>query len=138
MSELGDLLELMHGARNRFERVTCEYRTWRHDERLDAAFRADAERAGRSILTAYGPERDEPRPAEHEERIRLWLERPDKARSERMGEDRPHSYGVRVGTQWWSYDKHWGAQTNEGDESAGDPSDRFASFARRPQLPIRH
>ena len=41
--ELGALLALLHGADDRFRTVQATYRTWRHEQRLHEAFRADTE-----------------------------------------------------------------------------------------------
>ena len=42
-ADLGDLLVVLHGAEAPRGRVEVTYRVWRHQERLHAAFTANAE-----------------------------------------------------------------------------------------------
>jgi hypothetical protein len=73
---LGALLVLLHGAADPFRTVQVTYRTWRHEQRLLEAFRADIEeqkRRGASVssVTAFRRSGD-PAPAETEETVRVW------------------------------------------------------------------
>ena len=68
--ELGALLVLLHGADARFRSVQATYRIWRHDERLQEAFLADAEeqkRRGASISMIQIVGADDPEPPGREE-----------------------------------------------------------------------
>jgi hypothetical protein len=54
--DLGALLGLLHGASDSFRTVRATYRTWRHAELSQEAFRADAEeqkRRGASIRVIH-------------------------------------------------------------------------------------
>ena len=113
MSELGDLLELLHGADGRFETIASRWRCWRHVQRAHAAFVAEHAGSG-SLVGAYaeGP----PQPSEYEEEVHLWVAKPDRIREEHDG-DRAHAtLAVQVGSTWWSYSPRMGAMTNDGDE----------------------
>jgi outer membrane lipoprotein-sorting protein len=128
VSELGELLELLHGADAPFETLFARFRIWRHDERTHAAFRAYADsQPGTSIgvLTATRGAS----PEESEEIISIWREQPDRARMERPG-----SYGVCVGERWWMWQDQVGAISNADDESVssslGDELTALLSPAR--------
>ena len=47
MSELGDLLELMHGARNRYRTLRLTMREWQHSGRHLRVFEEQARRRPR-------------------------------------------------------------------------------------------
>jgi outer membrane lipoprotein-sorting protein len=121
VSELGDLLELMHGAAHRVASVESRWRLWRHDERLHRAFAAHAERSG---ARTYGVGRRQAgeRSPEHEEQVRFWWRAPDSIREERdpsseAGPWAGHAtLAIRVGATWWSFSSQAGAMTNAGDE----------------------
>jgi hypothetical protein len=108
VSELAELLELLHGADAPFETLYGRFRTWHHHERAQEAFKAYA--AGRAISGRFG--RGE-LPVETEDFLTLWRQQPDRARMERDG-----SYGVRAGDRWWLWMEQTGAISNEGDDSA--------------------
>jgi len=122
MSEVGDLLELMHGARERWRTVRATIRTWRHLERHGAAWHAWGEaQSGRrgSSVTFYGVvnEDAEPDPEASESRTRLWIDG-DRVREEHEGDPYPH-FAVSVGELWWRYDEHNGAMSNEDAREIG-------------------
>jgi outer membrane lipoprotein-sorting protein len=123
MSELGDLLELLHGA-GRFRTARVEFRTWQHASRGMAAFRSQAE--GAVMMYAQSEAEGPPPPEESESQARLWLEPPDRARLER---DDDH-LAVRDGELWWSWRRDWGASTNEGadDEVTTSVGDELLPF----------
>jgi outer membrane lipoprotein-sorting protein len=106
VSELGDLLALMHGARGRLTTVRATVRTWNDVARTHEAM------SRRGTVVMYGPEADE---VERESLLRVWLEPPELAREERDGE----AYAVRRGSLWWSYDPHNGARSNEDRPEVG-------------------
>ena len=76
--ELGTLLALLHGADDRFQTVQATYRTWRHEQRLHEAFRANTEdqkRRGVSFAAVSAvSSRGEPAAPETEETVRIWRE----------------------------------------------------------------
>jgi hypothetical protein len=117
---LGALLVLLHGADAPTRAVRATYRIWRHDQRLQDAFIADAEeqkRRGASIST-YGSHRGDPEPPEHEETVRIWRDG-ERFRVEHHGGRRDGYYAVADGQLWWSWDEHMGAMSNQDDPSVG-------------------
>src|SRR5687767_6305513 len=119
MTELGELLVLLHGARNRVSTVRAVVHTWRH-LRLGHEAMARAARATGGGFTAYGP-LDEPQPEAFESRIRLWLAPPDRAREE-VEDPSGGWYGVRRGGSWWRYDPANGAMSNADEPDVGSGS----------------
>jgi hypothetical protein len=110
VTELGDLLELLHGADAPFTTLHGRFRIWRHNERHREAFLANARRRG-GISSGFGSGEA---PEETEEFLSLWREIPDRARMEREG-----SYGVRIGERWWLWQERMGAISNADDHSVG-------------------
>jgi hypothetical protein len=100
VSELGDLLALMHGARGRIRTVRATVRIWNDVARTHEAM------SRRGTVVLYGPTDEK---AERESLLRVWLEPPELAREERDG----GAYTVRRGPLWWSYDAYNGARSNE-------------------------
>lgn len=114
MTDLGDLLVLLHGARGRVVAVRAVVRTWRHIEVGRAAMARFVERGD---VVAYAPA-DVPERESAENLVRVWLAPPDRAREERDGSDGVW-YGVRRGRLWWRYDDYGGARSNEDHPEAG-------------------
>src|SRR5688572_21344885 len=114
MTELGDLLELLHGARDRVSTVRMEVRSWHHVGRSHEAMARAADGGG---WVGYAPI-DGPQPETFESRIRLWLAPPDRVREERE-DPSGTSYGVRVGGSCWRYDPTNGAVSNDGEPDVG-------------------
>jgi hypothetical protein len=128
VSELAELLELLHGADAQFETLYGRFRTWHHHERSHAAFEAEAERQrGRGAF--FGSFGAAEMPAESEEVVSVWRQEPDRARTER-----PDSYAVAVGERWWMWQADVGAMSNEDDDSVssgvGDEFDVLLSPAQ--------
>ena len=120
MSELGDLLEALHQASRRFDRLRIVWRTWHDDERAHAAFIAEVEETRGRPPTPYAPlDPDTPPPPERNGRIRVWFERPGRWREEREGDERRAGLAIRDGRRWWTYDAVGGAMSNEGEEETG-------------------
>lgn len=119
--ELGDLLVLLHRADAPIRSIQATYRIWRHRERLQEAFVADAEeqkRRGASIsLYAYDSD-DGPVPPEQEETVRIWRDG-ERFRDEHHGGDQDGSYAVADGPLWWRWDERNGAMSNQDDPSVG-------------------
>ncbi|MBV9838153.1 MAG: hypothetical protein JO156_08540, partial [Solirubrobacterales bacterium] len=119
-ANLADLLVILHGADAPIGRVDVTYRVWRHEERLHAAFIADAEeqkRRGASI-SFYGTTSCRPRTAEVEETVRIRRDG-ERARVEHHGGPRDGYYGVTDGPLWWMWDERNGAHSNQDDPSVG-------------------
>jgi outer membrane lipoprotein-sorting protein len=114
VSELGDLLELLHGARGRVATVRAVVRIWQDPIQAQEAFRRHVEASGGTTVTWYAGDGQGDVPAEIETEVRFWLNPPDLVREER---DDPHgsSVGVRRGATWWQSDDTSGATTNDGD-----------------------
>jgi hypothetical protein len=117
--DLGALLVLLHNAELRETTSEVTYRVWRHQERMNAAFLADAEQQqrGASIRT-FGPGRQTAEPAEVEETVRIWRDG-DRARVEHHGGPRDGYYAVADGPLWWMWDERNGAHSNQDDPSVG-------------------
>ena len=105
MSELGDLLVLLHGARRRISTVRATLRLWQDLVGRQAALAPLVERGE---VTAYAASDDTD--PETQELVRVWLAPPDRAREEREGAAR---VAVRRGPLWWHYDPESGAVSNE-------------------------
>ena len=119
--ELGRLLALLHGTDDRFRTVQATYRTWRHEQRLHEAFRANTEeqkRRGASVATASAVSSSgEPAPPETEETVRIWRDG-QRFREELHGGRRDGYYGVADGPLWWFWDESMGAKSNQDNPSA--------------------
>jgi outer membrane lipoprotein-sorting protein len=117
VSELGDLLELIYGAGDRWRSVRLTMREWQHSGRArEAIERLHSRQAsgGRVSSMMFAGDASEPEPEEHEHIVRIWLDG-DRAREEREGPYAFPTLGIRVGAQWWMYSPEYGATTNEGD-----------------------
>lgn len=115
MSELGDLLELIYGARDRWRTVRLTVRQWHHVERQQQALeRLNRGRGGGAVQIMSFGQSSEPEPTEHEQLVRIWLDG-DRAREEREGPDAFPALGIRDGDRWWQYTPKYGASSNEID-----------------------
>ena len=120
VADLGALLVVLHGADAPPGRVDVTYRVWRHQERLHAAFTANAEeqkRRGASI-SSFGVGTRRPQPVELEETVRIWRDG-ERCRVEHHGGPRDGSYAVVDGPLWWMWDERNGAHSNQDDPSVG-------------------
>lgn len=118
---LGALLELLHDADDSFQTVQATYRTWRHEQRLQEAFRADIEerkRRGAAISTASAVRIGDPGPPEIKETVRIWRDG-QRVRQEHHGGPRDGHYGVVDGPLWWSWNEQMGAISNQDEPSVG-------------------
>jgi outer membrane lipoprotein-sorting protein len=122
MSGLGDLLELLHSAPRSYERIDAAFRTWRHTERADEAAEACVESSqGSSFFVGLEGQIDDQGDDEAPEQegvIRVWIDRPDRMRIERDGDDEEDSIAVEAGSRRWTYQKGWGAVVTEDGEGA--------------------
>ena len=117
MSDLGDLLELLHTADRRYRTVRATIREWRHHERAHRAFVRYAEERGGTMyaqITTLGRA-----PETYETLTRIWSEKPDRVREEREGEHAAPELGIRDGRRWWMYGAEIGAVSNDDDTSVG-------------------
>jgi hypothetical protein len=117
---LGALLVLLHGADAPVRTVEATYRVWRHRERADAAFLADAaEQKGRvASVQLFSVGNGEAEPAEHEETVRIWRAG-ERARVEHHGGQRDGYYAVVDGPLWWAWDERMGARSNQDNPTVG-------------------
>lgn len=129
LSELGEVLELMHGAHGRFRTLRATIREWRHLPRSDRAFEREVKESG---ATAYGvaflatgmdeAEEEEARPEVSESILRLWVEGRSRVREEResRGAHRPGpKLAIKDGGIWWTYDPEYGAMSNVDEPEVG-------------------
>jgi outer membrane lipoprotein-sorting protein len=115
VSRLGDVLELMHTADDRSPVLRAEARVWQDVPRVLAARREAAERDGGRVVSVGGGDGRAPS-SEIEHRLRLWLQRPDRFRSERDEEDGT-TVTVADGSHWWRFAPGMGALREDGRSS---------------------
>jgi outer membrane lipoprotein-sorting protein len=113
MSELGDLLELLHGARSRYRTVRLEAREWRHNHRLLEAYERSIRAVrGSAIQVNLGDPAEAP--AESEVETRIWFEPPNRLREERLEAGRLCT-AVANGERWWTSMPEWATVVQDGD-----------------------
>ena len=119
MSELGELLELLYGARRSFRTARGVVRrtySWRLT--LEAMHRENARRGrrgggGSMIMFTSGEGGEEP-PDEREDRVRFWFEPPARLREEQDAPEGSAHTTVLDGDLWWTYTPTFGAMSNVG------------------------
>jgi hypothetical protein len=128
MSELGELLELLHEARHRYRTARGVMRrrhNWRLTQEAMKRSNARSRRGGSTGQVMMFASRGgaEAQPDVHEEVIRFWVEPPDRLRHEVESSGRSHTT-VIDGDTWWMYSPEWGATSNAGltDEETGNMS----------------
>lgn len=114
----GGIGALLNGAAESFRTVAVTYRTWRHEQRLREAFRANADKQQRRGFTFGAVGSGGPGPAETGETVRIWREG-QRVRQEHHGGLRDGSYGVVDGPRWWSWSEQMGAMSNRDNTSVG-------------------
>lgn len=123
MSEIGELLELLHGARRRYRTVRGVLRHWSRMSRVQEAherWQRKLREAGHAHGTAYamlialgeGPPAEPP--DRQEQVVRFWSEPPARLReeAESVAPERYEHVTVRDGERWWTYAPEWGAISN--------------------------
>lgn len=112
---------LLHEADVSARPVEVAYRVWRHRERSQAAFLANAEerKRGGASVQLFGSRSARSEPAEQEETVRIWRAG-QQVRVEHHGGPRDGYYAVVDGPLWWMWDQHSGAISNEDDPSVGN------------------
>jgi outer membrane lipoprotein-sorting protein len=118
VTTLGDVLELLHGAYDRFETVRLVAHDWQHVARSGRARKRFSAESGGTAYATIGFTR-EAAPETSEGIVRLWFEKPHRVREEREGDLRGAVLGVRDGERWWMYSPESGARSNEDDLSFG-------------------
>ncbi len=113
MSELGDLLELLHRAHRSFETVRYEAREWRHVRRTQEAYARALRQRGAYTVTQQVQQPDD-LPEDWEVGIRGWLALPNRVREER-GEAGRTTISVGHGSRWWQVMPEWATSSDEGD-----------------------
>ena len=122
MSELGDLLELVYGAGERWRTARLTVRDRQYPRRSREAIdrlNAELSHGGGTRMMVYG-DLSGPEPESVEHVLRVWLDG-DCAREEREGPYAFPELAVQDGRRWWHYSKAHGAVSNETepDASAG-------------------
>jgi hypothetical protein len=112
----GALKGLLNGAADSSRTVAVTYRTWRHEQRLQEAFRANADKQQRHGVTFGAVATGSLEASETHETVRIWREG-QRIRQEHHGGLRDGSYGVVDGPRWWSWSEQMGAMSNHGDTS---------------------
>jgi outer membrane lipoprotein-sorting protein len=122
VSDLGEVLELLHGARARYRTVRGVLRHWsslRLSQEARERWAAEVHAAGHSAGTTYAEVMvvDQPAsepPDRHELAIRFWSDPPARLREETTNvAPQPHEHVlVRDGDRWWTYSPEWGAVSN--------------------------
>lgn len=114
MTELGDLLELLHCAGRSFRSVRLEAREWRHVHRQQEAYERALRRARGGTVQTFVHCVDEAAPAELEVRVRAWFEHPNRVREERDEAGRL-CVAVADGARWWTRMPEWATIGEKGD-----------------------
>jgi hypothetical protein len=118
VSELGDLLELLHTSDQRWRTVRMAGREWRHEARLLEAFHREAARHRGAVAMMWGHGTGAPKPIEREDRWALWVAPEGRVRAAfSVGEE--EIVAVLRGNQWWHWSPSTGGQTNAADPSEG-------------------
>jgi outer membrane lipoprotein-sorting protein len=125
VSELGELLELLYGARDRYGTVRVVLWQWRNERLAADAFERlvpDAPRGGSRVYSIrVDPLGDDDGsfPEQTEDEVRVWLAGPKRYRSESSG----GHVSVRDGATLWSIHEGFGAveQEAEGTTESWEP-----------------
>jgi hypothetical protein len=125
VSELGNLLEVLHNAGSSFRTLRADFSVWQRPGVKHRAIAASADRrafssrigrsrAGRLSGALVGAPTAVAESDEDRTSLKIWLERPNRLREEqRQGED--VDLLIRDGELWWSADPILGATTNTAD-----------------------
>jgi outer membrane lipoprotein-sorting protein len=119
VSELGEVLELMHTSEGRWSSLHAEGREWRDSALNLEAFMRMVERRRPGSVARFGDSSHEAEePEEVESAWRLWMEGTDRIRAEFSVGHGEMVIAVVDGKTWWSWSPSSGALTNEGSENA--------------------
>src|SRR5712664_2757799 len=115
MSDLGEVLELMHTSSERWSSLRLRGHEWRHLETFSRAWEHDVtelrKHASVTVMSARFEKPGEPQ-EESREDWRVWLARPDKMRTQFQVGDQVVT-AVFLGDHWWSWSPS-GFRTNDG------------------------
>ena len=107
-TRLGEVLVLLHGARNRYRTVRAVIRSWHHHERRRRAFARHSEEmraAGAGVSRTEFARRGDgrPQPAASASLLRLWWAPPDRLREDRESLDGESGVGMSItdAERWW-------------------------------------
>ena len=114
MSDLAELLELMHTSVRRWHTIRASGWEWRHPARSRLAWERLIPPDRSRSVAFVGRSRGQPEPEVVRESWRLWLARPDKVRTEFAVENNTVT-AVIVGDAWWSWSASREVTTNQGD-----------------------
>jgi hypothetical protein len=109
MSDLANLLEVLHGAHDQLTSLEIEYRDWSR-ARPTYALNAGRSHDGTVQLDWQGPG---PEPKEITFERTYWLEFPARLRVEVRRDHKLVRLGVRDGAAWWRWNRAEGASTGE-------------------------
>ncbi len=129
-SELGGLLEVLHGAAKPFSSVEATYQVWRHNGRAGEA-RAAEQRQDTRGSSFFAVSSDDLGGCEVEEVLRIWLAG-DRAREEHYGGPDAGAYGVRIGDLWWTWHERDGARSNQTNPKFGSSIGKKPAFMMNP------
>jgi outer membrane lipoprotein-sorting protein len=119
VSELGEVLELMHTSEQRWRSLRAAGREWRHAAlNLEAFMRMVERRRPGSVAVFGGSSEEVEEPEESESTWRLWMEGRRRIRAEFTVGHGDMVTAVVDGPTWWSWSPSTGALTNEGSENA--------------------
>jgi outer membrane lipoprotein-sorting protein len=119
LSELGEVLELMHTSEQRWRSLRAAGREWRHSALNLEAFMGIVERRRPGSVAVFGGSSKEvEEPEEIESTWRLWVEGSNRVRAEFAVGHGETVTAVVDGRTWWSWSPSTGAVTNEGSENA--------------------
>jgi hypothetical protein len=124
MSELGNLLELLHDAHRSVSTFQARYRDW-SQPRSSLELTVDLSESGHRRLQWEG---GGPFPAAMASTRQIWFERPDCLRVEIHQQNELMRFGVLTRTQWWRWDRSHGADTSEA------PAERHGGWQVPPLL----
>jgi hypothetical protein len=123
--DLGDVLELLHTSRERWDTLRLAGREWRHVARFHQAWEksvAAMQRNSRVVsVMSFAPTLVSGEPAEPPETTvehwRLWHAKPDKIRTQfQVGTETVTA--VFAGSQWWGWSRSMGFLSNAGDPNS--------------------
>ncbi len=107
MSELGDVLELLHDAARRVTTLSVTLREWWDEDQSRRAMAAAVRNArGTSVTWSVGDGEPSPRPSDREHRTSIYYQRPGRYRIQRQPEaasQEPAILHVCDGTREWTY-----------------------------------
>ncbi len=127
MSELGEVLELLHLGGSGITTLSATMREWVDEERQRRAFERASQTHGRGFSFMYsGPA--PPPPSEWESRTKITYQSPDRYRIEQETDTpggRPKMLQVRDGTRTWTYLPDEGEAWSEDDSGGRTQFDEF-------------